>query len=491
MDLSFLLSPIAGAVIGYFTNWLAIKMLFLPRSEKYFMGKRLPFTPGLIPKERYKLSQKVGGVAGEYILTEETIRKYIDNDKNKENIVKFINNNIEQLEHKDFNIEQFINLILKDKSNDFIDNVFDILSNEIQNIIENDNTKEFVVNTLTVNIIDFVKNYNDFIDKEKVFDYLKNVLTENAEIFIDNNVLKNIAFDKLKDKTIGDFINSNLEEKLKNLIKEKLPIILNNIMDKIEQNNIAEKKIKEMIKAIINEHVGSFVSVFISSDKIYNSMKKGIRKYINDEENKDDINKYIFDFIEKYKENKVIYLIENIPNEVKQNINGLMSKDNIVLLIDKFCLYLKQKNDFNIYDVIFKIQPNIDDELKNCINNIWQNNLKDKLKIKATELVDYIKLKLLNFKVNNIIDFIIKDKVEFNSFIKKRIDIIINKLMNYFFNEISIANIIEEKINSFDVKIIEDIITSVAKKELNAITYVGGVLGFFIGFIPMLLNKLI
>ena len=34
-----------GAIIGYITNWLAIKMLFRPHGEKKIFGIKLPFTP--------------------------------------------------------------------------------------------------------------------------------------------------------------------------------------------------------------------------------------------------------------------------------------------------------------------------------------------------------------------------------------------------------------------------------------------------------------
>ena len=50
IDLSFLLGPIIGGVIGYSTNWLAIKMMFRPHKAKYIFGMKIPFTPGLMPK---------------------------------------------------------------------------------------------------------------------------------------------------------------------------------------------------------------------------------------------------------------------------------------------------------------------------------------------------------------------------------------------------------------------------------------------------------
>ena len=35
--------PAVGAVIGYVTNWIAVKMLFLPRKELRLFGRRVPF----------------------------------------------------------------------------------------------------------------------------------------------------------------------------------------------------------------------------------------------------------------------------------------------------------------------------------------------------------------------------------------------------------------------------------------------------------------
>ncbi|GGI31870.1 membrane protein [Staphylococcus chromogenes] len=41
-----------GALIGGVTNMIAIKMLFHPFKAYYIFGKRIPFTPGLVPKRR-------------------------------------------------------------------------------------------------------------------------------------------------------------------------------------------------------------------------------------------------------------------------------------------------------------------------------------------------------------------------------------------------------------------------------------------------------
>ena len=71
----FLVPPLAGGVIGYFTNDLAIKMLFRPYKAVYIWGKQLPFTPGLIPTNQERLAKKVSDTIMGSLLTPEELHK--------------------------------------------------------------------------------------------------------------------------------------------------------------------------------------------------------------------------------------------------------------------------------------------------------------------------------------------------------------------------------------------------------------------------------
>lgn len=75
IELSYLIGPLSGSVIGYFTNWLAIKMMFRPHKAKYIFGMHVPFTPGLIPKERGRLAEAVGSSISENLMNREVLEK--------------------------------------------------------------------------------------------------------------------------------------------------------------------------------------------------------------------------------------------------------------------------------------------------------------------------------------------------------------------------------------------------------------------------------
>ena len=69
----YIIPPLIGALIGYCTNYIAVKMLFRPRKEIKAFGHPLPFTPGAIPKNKPRLAKAVGKVVEETFCTEENI----------------------------------------------------------------------------------------------------------------------------------------------------------------------------------------------------------------------------------------------------------------------------------------------------------------------------------------------------------------------------------------------------------------------------------
>ena len=70
---TYILPPLIGAVIGYFTNMIAVKMLFYPRKPIYVFGHQLPLTPGAIPKGKERLARSAGKIGQNELFTREDI----------------------------------------------------------------------------------------------------------------------------------------------------------------------------------------------------------------------------------------------------------------------------------------------------------------------------------------------------------------------------------------------------------------------------------
>ncbi|MEH2032815.1 MAG: DUF445 domain-containing protein [Nostoc sp.] len=66
--------PVLGGIIGYFTNDIAIKMLFRPYRAIYIAGRRVPFTPGLIPRNQERLAKNISNTIMGSLLTPEELQ---------------------------------------------------------------------------------------------------------------------------------------------------------------------------------------------------------------------------------------------------------------------------------------------------------------------------------------------------------------------------------------------------------------------------------
>ncbi|MGH7997896.1 MAG: DUF445 domain-containing protein [Brasilonema sp.] len=67
--------PIVGGIIGYFTNDIAIKMLFRPYRAIYLGGQQVPFTPGLIPRNQERLAKNISDTIMGSLLTPQELQK--------------------------------------------------------------------------------------------------------------------------------------------------------------------------------------------------------------------------------------------------------------------------------------------------------------------------------------------------------------------------------------------------------------------------------
>ncbi len=85
MDLT-LLRPLTGALIGYITNYIAIRMLFRPRKAKYIFGWKIPFTPGLIPKEKPRIAASIGEAISRNLMNREVIERSLLSERMIERI---------------------------------------------------------------------------------------------------------------------------------------------------------------------------------------------------------------------------------------------------------------------------------------------------------------------------------------------------------------------------------------------------------------------
>jgi uncharacterized membrane protein YheB (UPF0754 family) len=106
-----ILMAIIGALIGGLTNMLAIRMLFRPYETKYLFGRRLPLTPGVIPRRREEASIKMGEIVTRHLLTPDAFIEKIKSRETQNFIMLFIDRQIETIESEKLTLRYFLERI--------------------------------------------------------------------------------------------------------------------------------------------------------------------------------------------------------------------------------------------------------------------------------------------------------------------------------------------------------------------------------------------
>ena len=215
MSVTFLLSSVGiGSIIGYITNYVAIKLLFRPyKSIK--IKKIVIFPQGVIPREKKLLAKKIGEVVKEFILSEEEIKKIIKNIKKEIDTI----------------IDKKIDLLLERKITKFVkkEEIITKLALFIENFIK----EKFPMFTSFINSktlcsilesVDFDIKLKEIIDKNKTKDIIKNefyLFLENEipKLFIKSNI------DKIVEEKVTSFDEKKLEEMLFSLMQKHFSFI--------------------------------------------------------------------------------------------------------------------------------------------------------------------------------------------------------------------------------------------------------------------------
>lgn len=92
---AFWLPPLAGALIGYGTNYLAIWMLFHPYRQIRVLGLALPFTPGVIPREREMIAEAVADSIERELLSGTELVDLLKNSALKRQAVRTVDSMVE------------------------------------------------------------------------------------------------------------------------------------------------------------------------------------------------------------------------------------------------------------------------------------------------------------------------------------------------------------------------------------------------------------
>lgn len=505
--MKFLIGSLIGAIIGYITNWLAIKMLFKPHKEIRIGKFKVPFTPGLIPKEKSRIAKSVGESIGQNLLTKETIIQSLCSENMNEQLDFWVKDKIGSIENSQVTIESEIKSLLGEEYSHFVENTNDNLSKLFIEYINEEDVKQAIASYANKQIMLELKVKPQDICESELYNSIKNKMLNAAIEYKDSNnfygEIQNLLEQKVNDlkdldKNFEEVVPSGIIDNVKVYVygrRYDIAMAIKRIM-KEEKNS---KKLRQIVGETITTKLNPMIAMFVNADSTYEKVVTGINEFLDEDENHNDIALIINDIIDKFMKSSISSVFsefskEGIDNGIKPLIN--LFTTNIVderLIRNTF---EKLEDKFNNYISIEEMLEKIGVDYKNEIEGIIKGRIEamtqsDSIKIKITEIISVLINRFLNVEIKSI--FVGEgDKVS------KSISKVVKELYNKFIENkaadvievLNVAKIAEDKINEFDVAFSEKIILEIASKELSAITWLGALLGAIMGLLSPILGSL-
>ena len=324
METSYIIAPLLGGVIGYITNDIAIRMLFRPHAAKYVFGIHIPFTPGIIPKEKGRIAEAIGGVISENLMNKEVLEKYLLSEDMVGKVRSAVDEFIATQQKNNETVAQFLGHYLSKEEIDTVSqNINQSITKQTYEKLADSSVGEKVAHIA----VDHVAQKLTIDGAQELLSGIGGALGGlggmAAGLFGGNIVAKFLGMlrepaEHFLAKNINTMLQDNGEEIVSNMIGGEVDSFLNKPVCKLlegheEQLTQAINTIESIYRSIITEHL----------PKILESIDVG--KIVRERINEMDVNeteKLIFQVMDK--ELKAIVWLGALLGMVMGSINILL-----------------------------------------------------------------------------------------------------------------------------------------------------------------------
>ncbi|MBQ2801784.1 MAG: DUF445 family protein [Lachnospiraceae bacterium] len=256
--LELISGPLIGGIIGYSTNYIAVKMLFRPLKPVKIGNYTLPFTPGIIPKRKDKLAEAIGNAVGQNLFTKQDMQELFQDSNVRNSILQGVLLKLETV--MDASIQDVAKKFVKEETLERKKaDITDFLTAKIKNgILELDLGTLIAEGGSSVIKEKFQGGMFSFFLKDDLIASIAEPIGREVEKYIEAN--GDEIFRPVVEKQLNELLEMNTEEALDllGLDVDKLKEALSQAYDALVSENIekllskfditgtVQKKVQEM-----------------------------------------------------------------------------------------------------------------------------------------------------------------------------------------------------------------------------------------------------
>ncbi len=455
-------------------------MLFRPLEAKYLFGRRLPFTPGLIPKERNRLAARTGLAVKEYLLTEEAVWLHLESADLLGKLQTGIRNFLDREAQKDTRIGQ----VLADRLNITPESLAPALAR--------------------------------FFAEKKWFGWAEPAVAEAriqsyvARKLSDHETWLDPLFEKAKeaitramaegslDQTAAKAVLSFAEKRADLTVEASLPEPL--LLGLLAQYNEREDDIVALAKKLLlsprvtatvraaaqdtaEQHMARPLRMFLRPEGIGSRVAEAYSAYVESEDSTTLLKENLRGAVETLLQTRV----GDIVTPVREEKAVLWARE---LLEGGVLLLHREGVKDGLYRILEKNEGLLSDTVSAWAGEFLAESLGKLTEEQTVKIIEPVLVKLFETKTADVIKSFGEDastalSVRSTDLVRTLLPGIIRDGVARF----GVDALVEEQIKRFDVKMLEEVIVDVADRELRAITWLGALLGAIMGLIQPLLQR--
>ncbi|RWX52319.1 hypothetical protein VU01_10205 [Candidatus Electrothrix marina] len=515
--------PLLGALIGYLTNKVAIRMLFRPLNPWYILGKRVPMTPGIIPSKRHELAENIGDMVGEKLLTATDIGTALSAEPFQDHLYQIVDDQVQDILVRDLGpIQTVIPRHFRAYARIGLRTLKYQLRSGVRTYIDSDQFRETLNKVIPEQLEKFGTRRLDEIlraEDRKGFYCFTEACLEKMAASPDNTKLlarriqEGLTEAAVSGKAVEDFLPEELVQLICATIEQQAPQLLRRTADMLAEPSMRDRLVIA-IKGGVEDFLDSLGPMaamakgFIDLDNMDGTIRIWLEKkeddladWLQQPDIQERAARALADQTKTFLATPLANLLIHVEQEkqeavcyqLAEKIMGMLSSEKMQMMIsdairnqfeavidhgrlplaDCAALLLSKEQSE-------RMRRSLVNELTRVLRSEQTGELLDKI---INTMVDRVTSKPLGI-LQNLMPTGVRNGV--TEYIVLTANKMLVREVPGLVRTLNIREMVTEKVDSLDLMRLEGLLLSIMEEQFKYINLFGALLGFFIGFLNLL-----
>jgi len=519
--LPYLIPPLLGALIGYVTNYIAIRMLFRPLKAWWFLGVRIPMTPGIIPGKREELARKMGEMVGEHLLTAADVGSALEKEGIRRELRSAVTEKLGRFLDRDLGpLESLIPDRFRNRFREFIDLlrwktvklIFDYLASDsfekkLRDYLQREGDQLLARDLSSFLTSERYQNLQSHLDSKLSGFLTSSAVAEGVGNFVDRKTEGWVS----SDRPLRELLPADLSELILTQLEKEIPPLVEKFGGMLYDPDFRARMIdkgKQSIDAFLDSLGGlaGLLSGFVNLEKIYDKIPEFLDKagdeiagWLKEEKTQQQLAAMLRERVDKLLDRSLASYLETLPYEKvagvrrfarEQAVNMVQSRratETALGLLEGAIDRVKDRSfDSLLHDVlpaggVEKVRQQLADKLLAILRSQQARQALETVLLEQSEEWIYRRpMGLLSARMPADL------RSELEVALCQAVEDVLKKEAPRLVETLNVRRMVEEKVNGLDLLEVEGLLMGIMKEQFKYINLFGALLGFFIGLLNLL-----